>query len=334
MLALKSKLKKDKRLSSDPSIQSAISKVFTSHGTQTFWGATAKLESRLLSSKSLAKEVNLVISSLRSALKPSEHGDGDDDASSHSDEARLDNPSAVVNRPVTLEASEDNLGDSEDEPSRSSDSTESGDHFQPSTSTLPEKPHHILDRASHSPLLPDDAPQSPGTESFFLPALSNGFIPGGSDTDWSDGETGTATSIRKNRRGQRARRTWVTVYSSPRPLNHLVSRIWEKKYGKGAKHLQKLEVSGTTHDTRTPKKHFKGPTANPRPRHPDQSKQNSRAQKVDDASKKHTSPTHLRKSGAADDRPLHPSWIAKLRMKEKTSAVIVPSQAKRIKFDD
>lgn len=126
----------------------------------------------------------------------------------------------------------------------------------------------------------------------------------------------------------------MTVYSSPRPLYHPVSRIWEKKYGKGAKHLQKQEESGTTHDTRTPKRHFKGPQANPRPRHTGPSKQSSRAQTVDHASKKHTSLSHLRNSEAADDRPLHPSWIAKLRMREKSSAVIAPSQGKRIKFDD
>jgi hypothetical protein len=203
---LKSKLKKDKRLSSDPYIQPAISKIFTYDVTRTFEGVAAKLESRLLSSRSLAKEVNLVISSLHSALKPIEDGDDDDDASSHYDGARLDDPSAVVNQPVTSEASEDNPGDSEDDASGCSDSTGSNDPFQPSTSTLAEKSHPILGQASHPPLLPDDAPQSPGTVSFFLPALSNGFIPGGSDTDWSDGETRTATGIRKNRRGQRARR--------------------------------------------------------------------------------------------------------------------------------
>ena len=203
---MQSKLKKDKHLSTNPSIQSAISEIFTSDVTRASEGVAAKLESRLLSSKSLSKKVNLVISSLHSALKPSEDGDGDDDASGHSDDAHLDDSSAVVNQPVASGAFEDNPVDSEDDTSGSSDSTGSDDPCQPSTSTLPEKFHPILHRASHSPLLPYDAPQSPGTESFFLPALSNGFIPGGSDTDWSDGETRTATSNRKNRRGQRARR--------------------------------------------------------------------------------------------------------------------------------
>jgi len=124
----------------------------------------------------------------------------------------------------------------------------------------------------------------------------------------------------------------VTVDSFLRSLNHFASRIWERKYGKGAKHLQKREGSGATDDVRTFKKPFRGTQAKPHRRLPDPSKHNSRERKVDDVSTKHTS--HLRKSGAVDDRPLHPSWIAKMRMKEKSNAVIVPSQGKRIKFDD
>jgi len=42
-------------------------------------------------------------------------------------------------------------------------------------------------------------------ESTFLPSLSVGFIRGDSDSEWSDSEAKTA-DIRKNRRGQRARR--------------------------------------------------------------------------------------------------------------------------------
>jgi hypothetical protein len=108
-----------------------------------------------------------------------------------------------------------------------------------------------------------------------------------------------------------------------------MSRIWEKKYGKGAKHLQKREGSGPTHDARTIRKHFKGPQTTPRSRFPDSSKRNSRAEKTDNVWA-----IHQRKSRAVDDRPLHPSWVAKMRTKEKSSAVIVPSQGKRIKFDD
>jgi BUD22 len=205
---LRSKLKKDKRLSSNPSIQSAISKIFASNIARTSEDVAAKLESRLLSSKLLSKEVNLVISSLYSALKQGEDDDGDDDTSSHSNEAHLVDLAAVVNQPVTSEVSEDNSGDSEDDTSGTSDSVENDEPFQRSTPTLPKNFRSALDRTSHShsPRLPDDASQSMGTESAFFPSLSNGFIPGGSDTDLSDGEARATAGIRKNRRGQRARR--------------------------------------------------------------------------------------------------------------------------------
>jgi hypothetical protein len=62
----------------------------------------------------------------------------------------------------------------------------------------------LIDHATST--LSDDASKTLGTESVFLPTLSNGFIPGGSDTDWSDEEAKVADGVRKNRRGQRARR--------------------------------------------------------------------------------------------------------------------------------
>jgi hypothetical protein len=111
-----------------------------------------------------------------------------------------------------------------------------------------------------------------------------------------------------------------------------MSRIWEKKYGKGAKHLQKREGSGATHNTPTVRKHNNRPQTNPRPRLADSSRRDFRAEKTDYVPNMHMS--HQRESGAADDRPLHPSWAAKIRMKERSSAVIVPPQGKRIKFDD
>ncbi|GAW05739.1 Bud-site selection protein [Lentinula edodes] len=59
-------------------------------------------------------------------------------------------------------------------------------------------------------------------ESTFLPTLSAGFVRG-SDSDWSDKEEDAADfGQKKNRRGQRARRA-----------------IWEKKYGKNANHKKK-----------------------------------------------------------------------------------------------
>ncbi|KAI0251998.1 Bud-site selection protein [Lactifluus subvellereus] len=325
--ALKSKLKKDKFLSSEPAVQSAISKVFAPDATPTSEGMAIKLERRLLSSKTLSREVNTVISSLNSPLKLG----GDNGVDAGEDSSR---PRRLQKARATPEASESNaehsimdhgilpetdalgsvgvpdqeLGDSVD-----SDDTNSGSGS--ATSTLPSGSHSSSDRAKHSPLRPNGASESLGDRSVFLPTLSNGFIPGGSDTDWSDAEANVADGMRKNRRGQRARRA-----------------IWEKKYGKGAKHLQKRDESGATHDRRTFRRHVPRSQASPRSRFGGLSKQNFRGDEAGDTTKKHIS--YQQKSRAVDDRPLHPSWVAKMRMKERASAAIVPSQGKRIKFDD
>ena len=183
-------------MSSHPSIQSAVSNTFTSDAAPAPGGITAKLQNRILSSKTLSKEVNIVILSLHSALNPSgDKAEGDDELSSQSHEPQVIDPPATANRRGVVEASEDS--DSGDESSGSTDSDTSAQH---------PRHHSAFDRTSHSPLLPDDASQTLGTDSVFLPALSNGFIPGGSDTDWSDSEARAIGGVRKNRRGQRARR--------------------------------------------------------------------------------------------------------------------------------
>jgi hypothetical protein len=157
----------------------------------------AKLESRLLSSKTLSKEVTLVISSLHSALNPSRDEEySDDEASSFLHEPQIVDPPTVSNQWGTPEASEYNCSDSESSSGLS----------RTNTSTPPPRFHAALDRASHSPAHSHDALRTLTTDSVFLPTLSNGFIPGGSDTDWSDGEARVADGPRKNRRGQRARR--------------------------------------------------------------------------------------------------------------------------------
>jgi hypothetical protein len=216
-------------------MQSAISKVFAPDIAPTSEGMAAKLEHRLLSSKVLSREVSTVISSLSSPLKPTEDNEIDvGEETSHPRRLQNVNHPAVTKHCVTPEASQSNtrhsimdrrtsletgalgsvivpdqeLGDSGDDTSSTSGSATSDDHLQANTSTLQPGSHFPSpsDGASHSPLRSDGASQSLGAKSIFLPTLSNGFIPGGSDTDWSDGEARVADGLRKNRRGQRARR--------------------------------------------------------------------------------------------------------------------------------
>jgi BUD22 len=216
-------------------MRSAISKVFGPDIAPASEGIAAKLEHRLLSSKVLSKEVSTIISSLSFPLKPTEDNEIDiGEETTHTRRQQNINHPAVTKHGATPEASQSNtrlsitnprtspatgalgsdiipdqeLGDLGDDTSSTSGFATSDDHLRTKTSTLPPRSHSPSpsDGASHSPLRPDGASQSLGAKSIFLPTLSNGFIPGGSDTDWSDGEARVADGIRKNRRGQRARR--------------------------------------------------------------------------------------------------------------------------------
>lgn len=338
ILALKSKLKKDKFLLNEPTIQTATSKLFPLDVTLTSEGMANKLESRLLSSRTLSGAVNVVISSLCSALKQTEdHGNDVVEESGRPRKLQNVDSPVVARSCTTLEVSE---GDSEhstadrvtpleantddesddsvelegDHTSSDDDLTTDGEPLSPRGSTLPSRFGYSSDRASPIPHL-GGVSSTPGVNSVFLPTLSNGFVPGGSDTDWSDGEARAGGGVRKNRRGQRARRA-----------------IWEKKYGRRAKHLQKQEDSGATRVQRSSRKHVQGSQAVTHSRPTGSTRQYGRADKGEELFDSHT--PHKQKAKRVDDLALHPSWIAKRRMKEESSAAIKPSQGKRIKFDD
>ncbi|KAJ3549187.1 hypothetical protein NM688_g5207 [Phlebia brevispora] len=173
-------------------------------------------------------------------------------------------------------------------------------------------------------------------DSTFLPSLSVGFIRGDSDaSDWSDSEAKVADSVRKNRRGQRARRA-----------------IWEKKYGKNANHVKKQrEISG-----RDERAHVK--------RGPDRGHADARRSRNQPRQAANTAPATSRSSSQfnrmpsgtccmirpslpactdvivtavahehkKEDKPLHPSWEAKRKLKEMQNPGIVPAQGKKIVF--
>ncbi|KAH8114528.1 Bud-site selection protein [Phellopilus nigrolimitatus] len=195
--------------------------------------------------------------------------------------------------------------------------------------------------------------------STFLPSLSVGFINAGSDSEWSDAEADLAdSSLKKNRRGQRARKA-----------------IWEKKYGKHANHLKKSrEIAGDSEkpsyssrerrnrgaerggairgrgrsnansSVHAPPTHSSGPPAGrgqgresgPRQGYGDHQPQGDNGWKtrqdhtlVPRKSVNTDAPSH----GAKEDgKPLHPSWEAKRKLKEKQSAAIVPPQGTRMTF--
>ncbi|OSX59840.1 hypothetical protein POSPLADRAFT_1066951 [Postia placenta MAD-698-R-SB12] len=161
-------------------------------------------------------------------------------------------------------------------------------------------------------------------ESTFLPSLSVGFTRGDSDaSDLSDEEVKVA-DMRKNRRGQRARRA-----------------IWEKKYGGNANHVKK-EREAMAQEPRNQRR--ADPHGRNRTHPPGGSRKGGppsafRAPPSDKGWMKKGEvpnvPSHASvppKAKSKDDKPLHPSWEAKKRLNEKLKPVILPPQGKKIIF--
>ncbi|KIR58126.1 hypothetical protein I314_06091 [Cryptococcus bacillisporus CA1873] len=183
------------------------------------------------------------------------------------------------------------------------------------------------------PVKPEKADKPPKsakdlTSSIFLPSLSVGFTrgdDGDSDPDLDDDPNGVAGKqplVRKNRRGQRARQA-----------------IWEKKYGKNAKHVvkaqeeekrqvqkarEKAEVKGRTRDSGWGARSGKavGPAVNA-------------ASAPTAAAASHTQKLYpeSKQSQTEQKKSLHPSWEAAKLRKQKMGAVQTEVKAQKIVFD-
>ncbi|KAL5482717.1 hypothetical protein ACEPAI_9311 [Sanghuangporus weigelae] len=197
-------------------------------------------------------------------------------------------------------------------------------------------------------------------ESAFLPSLSVGFI-SGSDSEWSESEAKIADMpVKKNRRGQRARKAiWEKKYG--RNANHL-KKLRENDVRYAKVRMVRGQRGGPGADTETAASwgsHGGGivrsrgrPAAameaeSAAPPHL-KSIQANRGRNQNDLHLKHyggqvrggaedgkpSSNVRPRYNDREDDKykPLHPSWEAKRRLKEKESPAIVPSMGTKIKF--
>jgi AAA ATPase containing von Willebrand factor type A (vWA) domain len=166
------------------------------------------------------------------------------------------------------------------------------------------------------------------TDSTFLPTLMGGYI-SGSESEASDLDIAPR---RKNRRGQRARQ-----------------KIWEKKYGEQARHLQKkraeeeakkkgrdagwdLRRGAVGEDGVKP---WKKGIKNPLKEKEGQGEKKEEGKK-EEGGKKGGFGKHQRggdnNKKRDDTGPLHPSWEAKKKLKEKEK-LTAPFQGKKITFD-
>ncbi|KAM5462588.1 hypothetical protein MauCBS54593_007944 [Microsporum audouinii] len=152
----------------------------------------------------------------------------------------------------------------------------------------------------------------------FLPTLMGGYW-SGSESEPENDDT-SALPVRKNRMGQQARR-----------------KLWEKKYGNNAKHIQKQAKEQAQSKNRDSGWDIRrGAT----------SQEDTRGKygrnKIRGGKRKEPVPPHAPQERAVkppppkakpsnDDKPLHPSWQAAIKRKEsKTQA---PFQGKKVVFD-
>jgi BUD22 len=312
-----------------------------------------KVESRLLSSKILAAEAHAAVKGLRAVLEPgmttTPRGDARAlEAHGHLERGDEENGQAVAARlrlklthgdgsgeggirealkPEEVDEVDDMIGgDGWESGSIDGHEDMESDDDEPN---LPRK-----QPKSSAPQLGIQDPSSSAAASTFLPSLSVGYIRGDSDSDFDDPSDGeTAASGKKNRRGQRARQASVKCalsFLGIAPNTFFDSRIWEKKYGRNAKHVKKQReaTQATATALSLGKRIDQGWHGR---RNGDEiTRVSSPAE-----NKKRLAQTH---SGGRPERhipsekPTHPSWEAKRKLKEKESARILPSQGKRIVF--
>ena len=121
------------------------------------------------------------------------------------------------------------------------------------------------------------------------------------------------------------------------------SRIWEKKYGKGAKHVVKQrEEEAEKKRIKEEKRRQPGVAAKrphwatknvfEPPRRTDSGYGGRVAAKSGGGGGGRADGQPSPKKPRREDKNLHPSWEAKKRMKEKESAAIIPPAGKKIVF--
>ena len=199
--------------------------------------------------------------------------------------------------------------------------------FSPSSSIPSQSPTPPSSRPVPKPLKAASLPKAPTKQTTFLPSLIGGYWSGSESAP--EDEDLSALKPRKNRRGQQERRA-----------------IWEKKFGNRAKHIQHQsqgrpqdrdhgwDAKRGARDIGDPVGRRKGGTKIGR------GGRAERKGRVVMRSGANSDPIGVRKGAEKDGKrkgqaegPLHPSWEAKKKAKEKTGSNVVPFQGKKVVFD-
>lgn len=173
-------------------------------------------------------------------------------------------------------------------------------------------------------------PENQSAASDFLPSLMGGYW-SGSESEPEDDDVAAAGNVRRNRMGQQARR-----------------KLWEKKFGSGANHV-KTQISAPNRDSgwdmrrgatdgqdaRGAGRFGRGGRGgsgfgnNPRERFQGSGDRPSRPAR-DDRLARPAAGGRFSKP-AADNKPIHPSWEAAKKAKEKKTNVAF--EGKKVTFD-
>jgi hypothetical protein len=230
----KSKLNKDRMLSANNDIQAIISKELDNDLVISAppGSPAAKVQSRLLSSKTLAAEVAAVVEDLKIYLHPehSEHVKKSDAGliAERPTLALRDGTSETARNGDTIDSEQDaevddGSGEMDDVGWESGSiggefqtvtdldpggSDQSGSSFEGQGDSEDEEESDANLQVNSLQRRGDVPPTRLKSQSTFLPSLAVGYIPvNPDDSDWSDGDNKVADGPRKkNRRGQRARR--------------------------------------------------------------------------------------------------------------------------------
>ncbi|WWD08801.1 hypothetical protein V865_006914 [Kwoniella europaea PYCC6329] len=338
----------------------------TSTSTSSTAGSVAKVENRLCSSKNVAEAVkgvvswivgeegaklvhhvkkeNKAISAHKGARKIEEESDG-----AESDEDVIEGGQEMVVGSASEnegEESEDeglaqqdyaadeagwesgSIGGEPDESDEEEEEDISDENAIPIPPSKKSKPTPAPQQPKEKPSRAEKLPKGDITSSMFLPSLAAGFTRGDEgDSDPDDdldpnGVIGKNTKERKNRRGQRARQA-----------------IWEKKYGKGAKHVVKAKEDEEAYQAAKAKReadkrgrpdHMKGRDSGWGARSGQPSIPNGSAS----TPKSTVIPQQHQQAPKEEKKNLHPSWEAARLRKQKMGVVPADApKANKIVFD-
>ncbi|GAV27901.1 hypothetical protein PMKS-001369 [Pichia membranifaciens] len=142
----------------------------------------------------------------------------------------------------------------------------------------------------------------PGMKNIQLPSLATGYYSGGEseDENTKDSLVEELTKPRKNRRGQRARQ-----------------KIWEKKYGSGAKHVVKQQERAKS-DRERLRLEF-------------EARQEKRDRKQQEREEREKVRAEKMKKQQEKENKMHPSWEAKIKAQESMKKA--KFEGKKITFD-